>query len=43
MAAVVRETYFLMKIMHLINPNYDGENGVKQIKITEYLLEKNIC
>ena len=39
MAAVVKETYSLIKIIHPISPNYGCENGVKQIKITE----KNLC
>ena len=34
-AAVVRETYSFNKIMQPISPNYNWENGVKQIKITE--------
>ena len=34
-AAVVRETYSFIKIMQLISPNYNWENGVKQIQITE--------
>ena len=34
-AAVVRETYSFIKIMQPIGPNYNGENGIKQIKITE--------
>ena len=33
-AAVVRETYFFIKIMQHISLNYKWENGVKQIKIT---------
>ena len=33
--AVVRQTYSFIKIMQPISPNYNGENGVKQIKITE--------
>ena len=35
MAAVVRETYSFIKIMQPISPNYNSENGVKQIKIIE--------
>ena len=34
-AVVVRETYFFIKIMLPIIPNYNWENGVKQINITE--------
>ena len=40
-AAVVRETYFLIKIMHPINPNFNWENGVKQTKITEENLSQS--
>ena len=29
------KTYFSIKIMQPINPHYNSENGVKQIKITE--------
>ena len=34
-AAVVREIYSFIKIMQPISPNYNWENGVKQIKIIE--------
>ena len=34
-AAVVRETYSFIKIRQFISPNYNWENGVKQIQITE--------
>ena len=34
-AAEVRETYSFIKIMQPISSNYNWENGVKQIKITE--------
>ena len=41
-AAVVREIHSFIKIMKPISPNYNWENGVKQIKITvENLLQ--IC
>ena len=40
-AAVVRETYFFIKIMQPISPNYNWENGVKQIKITEENLSQS--
>ena len=33
--AVVRETYSFIKIMQPISPNYNSENEVKKIKITE--------
>ena len=41
-AAVVREIYSFIKIMQPIIPNYNWENGVKQIKITEKNLSQ-IC
>ena len=34
-AAVARETYSFIKITQAISPNFNWENGVKQIKITE--------
>ena len=34
-AAIVREKYSFIKIMQPISPNYNGENRVKQIKVTE--------
>ena len=37
MAVVVTETYSFIKIKQPISPNYNWENGVKQIKITEEL------
>ena len=37
-AAVVREIYSFIKIMQSISPNYNWENGVKQIRLL-----KNIC
>ena len=40
-AAVVRETYSFIKIMQPISPNYNWENGVKQIKITEENLSQS--
>ena len=40
-AEVVRETYSFLKIMQPISPNYNWENGVKQIKITEKNLPKS--
>ena len=40
-AAVVRKTYSSIKIMQPLSSNYNWENGVKQIKITEeYLSQK---
>ena len=41
LAAVVKETYLLIKIMHSISPSYGWENGVKQIKITEKNLSQS--
>ena len=35
MAAMVRETYSFIKIMQFVSPNYNGENGVKKIRLTE--------
>ena len=40
-AAVVRETYSFIKIMQPISLNYNWENGVKQIKITEEKLSQS--
>ena len=40
-AAVVRETYYFIKIMEPISPNYNWKNGVKQIKITEENLSQS--
>ena len=40
-AAVFRETYSFIKIMQPISPNYNWENGVKQIKITEENLSQS--
>ena len=40
-AAVVRETYSLIKITQPISPNYNWENGVKQINITEENLSQS--
>ena len=40
-AAVVRETYPFIKIIQPISPNYNCENGVKQIKITEENFSKS--
>ena len=40
-AAVVRETYPFIKIMQPINPYYNWENRVKQIKITEENLSQS--
>ena len=40
-AAVVREIYSFIKIMQPISLNYNWENGVKQIKITEENLSQN--
>ena len=34
-AAVVMETYSFIRMMQTISSNYNWENGVKQIKITE--------
>ena len=34
-AAVARKTYSSIKIMQAISPNFNWENGVKQVKITE--------
>ena len=34
-AAVVMETYFFIRMMQTISSNYNWENGVKQITITE--------
>ena len=39
--AVIRETYSFVKIMQPISPNYNWENGVKQIKITEENLSQS--
>ena len=39
--AVVRETYSFIKIMQAISLNYNWENGVKQIKITEENLSRS--
>ena len=39
--AVVRETYSFIKIMQAISLNYNWENGVKQIKITEENLSQS--
>ena len=41
-AAVVKETYSYIKIMQPISPNYNWENGIKQIKITEGNLHQNL-
>ena len=41
-AAVVREIYSFIKIMQPISLNYNWENGVKQIKITEENLYKAV-
>ena len=40
-AAVVRETHSFIKIMQPISPNYNWENWVKQIKITEENLSQS--
>ena len=40
-AAVVRETYSFIKMLQTISLNYNWENGVKQIKITEENLSQN--
>ena len=40
-AAVVREIYSFIKIMQPISPNYNWENGVKKIKITEENLSQS--
>ena len=40
-AVIVRETYSFNKIMQPISPNYDRENGIKQIKITEKYLSQS--
>ena len=40
-AAVVRETYSLIKITQPISPNYNWENGVKQINITKENLSQS--
>ena len=39
--AVLRKTYFFVKIMYPISPNYNWENEVKQIKITEENLSQS--
>ena len=39
--AVARETYFFIKVIQPITPNYNWENGVKQIKITEENLSQS--
>ena len=41
LAAVLRETYSFIKTMQPISPNYNWENGVKQIKITEENLSQS--
>ena len=40
-AAVVRKTYSFIKIMQPLSSNYNWENGVKQIKITEEYLSQS--
>ena len=40
-AAVVRETYSFIKIVHSISLNYNWEDGVKQIKIIEENLSQS--
>ena len=40
-AAVVRETYFFIRIIQSFSPNYNWENGVKQIKITDKNLSQS--
>ena len=40
-AVVVRETYSFIKTIQPISPNYNWENGVKQIKITEENLSQS--
>ena len=40
-AAVVRKTYSSIKIMQPLSSNYNWENGVKQIKITEEYLSQS--
>ena len=40
-AAVVRKTYSFIKIMQAVSSNYNWENGVKQIKISEENLLKS--
>ena len=40
-AAVVKETYSFIKIMQPLRPNYNWENGVKRIKITEENLSQS--
>ena len=40
-AAVVRETYSFIKIMQFISPNYNWENGVKQIRLLKKICHKS--
>ena len=40
-AAVVRETYSSIKIMQSISPNYNWENGVKQIRLLKKICHKS--
>ena len=40
-AAVVRETYSFIKIMQSISPNYNWENGVKQIRLLKTICHKS--
>ena len=42
MAAIVRQTYSLIKIMQATSPNYNRKNGIKQVKVTEENLPE-IC
>ena len=39
-AAVVRETYPFIKIIQPISPNYNCENGVKQIRLLKKIFQK---